>query len=47
MPFTLDVRVAYELGEDGLSVTTPADNAGDRACPHGNGHHPYLSPGGG
>jgi aldose 1-epimerase len=44
-PFTLDVQVAYELGEDGLSVATTANNAGDRACPYGNGHHPYLSPG--
>ena len=46
-PFTLDVRIAYELGEDGLSVTTIAENVGDRACPYANGHHTYLSPGDG
>ena len=44
-PSTLDVRIAYELGEEGLSVRTTAQNTGDRACPYGNGHHPYLSPG--
>jgi len=46
-PFTLDVHIAYELGEDGLSVTTTAQNVGDRACPYGHGQHPYLSPGDG
>jgi aldose 1-epimerase len=46
-PFTLDVQIAYQLSPDGLSVTTTAENAGDRPCPYGNGHHPYLSPGGG
>jgi len=44
-PFPLDVGVVYELGEEGLSVTTTAENAGDRACPYGHGQHPYLSPG--
>ncbi len=44
-PFTLDVRVAYELGDDGLVVATTAANLGDRACPYGAGQHPYLSPG--
>jgi aldose 1-epimerase len=44
-PFTLDVRVEYALGEDGLTVTTTARNAGERACPYGCGQHPYLSPG--
>ena len=44
-PFTLDVRVAYELGDDGLVVSTTATNLGDRACPYGAGQHPYLSPG--
>ena len=45
--FTLDVRVAYELGAGGLTVVTTATNLGDRACPYGAGQHPYLSPGGG
>jgi aldose 1-epimerase len=44
-PFRLDLRIAYELGEGGLTVTTTAENTGDRACPFGHGQHPYLSPG--
>jgi aldose 1-epimerase len=44
-PFTLDVRIEYSLGADGLSVTTAATNVGDGACPYGAGQHPYLSPG--
>jgi aldose 1-epimerase len=44
-PFMLDVRVAYQLDERGLQVTTTAENIGDRACPYGDGQHPYLSPG--
>jgi aldose 1-epimerase len=44
-PFTLDVTVAYELGDDGLTVTTTAANAGTAACPYACGQHPYLSPG--
>lgn len=44
-PFALDVRIAYELGDDGLTVTTTAINNGAEACPYGAGHHPYLSPG--
>jgi len=46
-PFTVDVRIAYELGEDGLVVTTEAVNSGQGACPYGCGQHPYLSPGAG
>ena len=46
-PFALDVRVAYHLGVDGLTVTTTATNIGDQACPYGCGQHPYLSPGAG
>jgi aldose 1-epimerase len=44
-PFALDVRVSYELGEEGLTVTASATNVGDRACPFASGQHPYLSPG--
>ncbi len=44
-PFTLDVEVAYELGEEGLLVATTATNLGEKACPYGAGQHPYLSPG--
>jgi aldose 1-epimerase len=45
-PFALDVRIAYELGDDGLTVATTATNIGERACPYGAGQHPYLSAGG-
>ncbi len=44
-PFALDVSVAYELSEAGLSVATTAVNVGERRCPYGAGQHPYLSPG--
>jgi len=44
-PFHLEVEVAYQLGEEGLVVTTRAVNRGDRACPYGCGQHPYLSAG--
>jgi aldose 1-epimerase len=46
-PFPVDVRVAYELGDDGLTVGTTATNLGDQPCPYGAGQHPYLSAGGG
>jgi len=42
-PFTLRLRVEYALGDDGLAVRTSAENLGDRACPFGAGHHPYLA----
>ena len=44
-PFALDVSVAYELSEEGLTVQTTAVNVGEHACPYGAGQHPYLSPG--
>jgi len=44
-PFCLDVRVAYELDDDGLSVTTTATNVGVTDAPWACGAHPYLSPG--
>jgi aldose 1-epimerase len=42
-PFTLRLRVEYELGDSGLAVRTTAENVGDRASPFGAGHHPYLA----
>ncbi len=42
-PFTLDVRVDYELTAAGLSVRTTATNIGPLPCPYGTGQHPYLS----
>ncbi len=44
-PFSLDVSVAYELGDAGLVVATTATNVGASPCPYGCGQHPYLSPG--
>jgi len=44
-PFDLEIRIEYALGEEGLTVTTSAQNAGATACPYGAGQHPYLSPG--
>lgn len=46
-PHTLDVSVAYSVGERGLQVEIRAVNVGDRPCPFGAGQHPYLSPGAG
>lgn len=46
-PFTLELRVAYSLGTNGLTVATTATNLGAQACPYGVGQHPYLSPGSG
>ena len=42
-PFTLRLRVEYSLDADGLTVRTTAENLGDRACPFGVGHHPYIA----
>jgi aldose 1-epimerase len=41
-PGTLDLRIGYRLGEDGLTVATWAENTGAEACPFGAGFHPYL-----
>jgi aldose 1-epimerase len=41
-PFTLELAVAYELSERGLTVTTTATNLGTSAAPFGGGAHPYL-----
>jgi aldose 1-epimerase len=46
-PFALEVRVAYEVSEAGLAVSTTVLNIGERPCPYGAGQHPYLSAGGG
>jgi len=44
-PFTLDLRVEYALGDDGLTVRVEATNVGQDACPYGFGAHPYLAAG--
>src|SRR4051794_3422764 len=46
-PFALEASIAYELGADGLTVSTTARNLGGSDCPFGAGQHPYLSPGDG
>jgi aldose 1-epimerase len=42
-PFALRLQVEYSLGADGLTVRTAAENVGDRTCPFGVGHHPYIA----
>lgn len=42
-PFTLGLRVEYELSGAGLTVRTTATNAGAETCPYGSGAHPYLT----
>jgi galactose mutarotase-like enzyme len=44
-PFRLELRIVYELSDEGLSVATSATNAGPRPCPYGMGAHPYLTVG--
>ena len=44
-PFLLQLQVAYELKDDGLSVTTSARNLGAEALPFGAGQHPYFTVG--
>ena len=46
-PTSLDCRVTYALGDDGLTVTTTATNVGASPCPYGSGAHPYLRVGAG
>ncbi|MDX6326098.1 MAG: aldose 1-epimerase [Nocardioidaceae bacterium] len=44
-PFTLALETAYQLGEQGLTVTMRATNIGDSDAPYGCGAHPYLTAG--
>lgn len=44
-PFALDLAVSYELGAEGLAVSTTARNVGARACPYAHGAHPYVTVG--
>jgi galactose mutarotase-like enzyme len=43
-PFTLQLRVEYRLGREGLTVSTVASNVGDGVLPFGLGFHPYVRP---
>jgi len=42
-PWTLDLGVVYELGEDGLVVTQTATNLADGDAPFASGAHPYFT----
>jgi aldose 1-epimerase len=42
-PFTLELRIEYNLADDGLTVHTGATNVGAEICPYGAGAHPYLA----
>jgi len=43
--WSLDLRVTYALGDDGLTVTPWARNVGEGPAPFGFGAHPYLTVG--
>ena len=44
-PWTLDLSVRYELGDDGLTVTQGAVNRAAEPAPYAQGAHPYLTAG--
>lgn len=41
-PHALDLRVKYEMHNDGFTVTHHAVNIGTTSAPYGHGAHPYL-----
>ena len=46
-PWTLDLRVVYDLSADGLTVTQSATNLAGSSAPYASGAHPYLAVGAG
>lgn len=44
-PWTLDLRIEYRLGDEGLTVHTTAVNRSGSPCPFAAGAHPYLTVG--
>ena len=44
-PFTLGLRISYQLAHSGLTVQTTATNRGTQRLPFGAGQHPYLTVG--
>ncbi|GAA4380921.1 aldose 1-epimerase family protein [Nocardioides caricicola] len=46
-PWTLDLRVVYDLSADGLTVTQSATNLASTPAPYASGAHPYLTVGDG
>jgi aldose 1-epimerase len=44
-PWTLDLRVVYDVSADGLTVTQSATNLAGDPAPYASGAHPYLAVG--
>jgi aldose 1-epimerase len=44
-PWTVDLRVGYDLSADGLTVTQSAINLAGTPAPYASGAHPYLTVG--
>src|SRR4051812_8123485 len=44
-PWTVDLRVVYDISADGLTVTQSATNLASAPAPYASGAHPYLSVG--
>ncbi|HYF71619.1 MAG TPA: aldose 1-epimerase family protein [Nocardioides sp.] len=44
-PWTLDLRVGYDVSADGLTVTQSAANLAATPAPYASGAHPYLTVG--
>ncbi len=44
-PWSLDLRVVYDVSADGLTVAQSARNLAATAAPYGQGAHPYLTVG--
>lgn len=44
-PWSLDLQVSYELGDQGLTTTLAARNRSAAVAPYGAGLHPYLTVG--
>jgi aldose 1-epimerase len=44
-PWTLDLRVVYDVSADGLTVTQSAHNLAGSRAPYAQGAHPYLTVG--
>jgi galactose mutarotase-like enzyme len=42
-PFALELTITYNLGSEGLTVTTRARNVGSGSAPYAGGQHPYLA----
>jgi aldose 1-epimerase len=44
-PFTLELRLTFQIGREGLTVVSVATNRGAGPLPFGLGFHPYLTVG--